>query len=98
MNLEQTIENMKTLINDLSKENEELKAQVEALQLTIDMSKTSNDKAKELIEQCGKAFAEYNVAIAEARKAQKEYNDSIKELYILKKKYQKEMEQLIDEI
>lgn len=98
MTLEQTIENMKVLIDDLSKENEELKTQVEALQLTINMSDESTKKAKEIIEQCGEAYAEYTVAIAEAKKAQEEYSAAVKELYILKKKYQKEMEKLIDEI
>ena len=98
MNEKQIIENMKQLIADLTKENEELKTQNEALQLTLNMSAKSEEKAKELIEQCGKAYADYQVAIADARQAQKEYNAAIKELYLLKTKYKKEMENLIDEI
>lgn len=92
MNEQEIIKNMKTLITDLSKENEKLKNENAALKLTLELSEKSytesTERAKELITTCDVTVSEYREAIDGAHKAKKEYEKAVRELNILKKEYE----------
>ena len=102
MNSEEKILNMTKLIEDLSKENELLKEENQALKFTLDMYdkkyKDNLDVANDIIDKCSKSKEEYMTAINEAHNAKKEYDEALRDMYLLKKKYQKEMKQFIDMI
>ena len=99
MNNEQKIANMSALIQQLSEENEQLKTDIAALKLTIELSEKNYDgslnRAKELIAQCTPLVDEYQEAIAGAKEAKSKYEAAAQELDALKNKYKKEMEKLI---
>lgn len=102
MDEQEKILNMTKVINDLNKENEELKAQVAELLLKLELTETnysgSMEKAKKLIETCGDLIVQYNESLAEVHKARDKYKSSTKELAMLKKRYQKEMDDIIKQI
>lgn len=99
---EQIIENMKKVIDDLNKENEQLKEQVAELTLKLELVNSdysnSMEKAKNLIETCGNLIVQYNKSLAEVHEARDKYRTSTKEMAMLKKQYQKKMDDIIKQI
>lgn len=102
MELQNKLDNAVTLIEQLNKENEELKQRAVNAELELSLYKKNYDESMEnvklLIEKCGRAAAEYHESLDSVKKARKEYEAAIKEIYILKKKYKKKINKIIDEI
>lgn len=102
MNNEEIIENMKKLIDTLSKENEQLKEDVASTQIELEIQKANykeiTDKAKDLIFKCDKLSKEYNDALKDINSARKEYVSLISELKNIKKNYKKNVDNIIKQL
>lgn len=96
------LSNAAILIEQLNKENEELKEKSigDELDLALfkDNYKETLERAEELIAVCGSVIREYQELIAEAKQAKYEYESAKKEIYKLKKQYKKKLEELINHI
>lgn len=102
MDIKEQLSNATVLIEQLNKENEELKKKSIDDELELSLCKSDYDEtlnhAKELIATCESVINEYRGLIYSLKKAKQEYDSSIKEIYKLKKRYKKELERLINQI
>lgn len=102
MDEKEKLSNAAILIEQLNKENEELKEKSigDELDLALfkDNYKETLERAEELIAVCGSVIREYQELITEAKQAKYEYESAKKEIYKLKKQYKKKLEKLINHI
>lgn len=88
MNENNKMENLTQLINNLSSENEKLKTENKALQITLELSKNSDTKVKALMDKLERYAEQYKEAIDAANNAKKEYELAHQEAKILRKQYE----------
>lgn len=101
MDMNEKLSNASILIDQLNKENEELKRKNSELELKLTFQETDYDevteKARNIIETCERSMKEYKEATAAMNKAKEEYQAAIKEIYELKLKYKKAVKKIINQ-
>lgn len=101
MDMNEKLSNASILIDQLNKENEELKRLNSELELKLTLQETDYDdvteKARNIIETCEKSMKEYKEATVAMNKAKEEYQAAIKEIYELKLKYKKTIKKMINQ-
>lgn len=94
------IENLKATIEELYKENKELKEKVEAYEVSVkyqdDNYAETLEKAKQIMVACEQSKQLYETALKEYEDKINSYNVAIKEVYKLKQKYEQELNKMID--
>lgn len=100
MDLNKKIELQQEIINDLTKEIEELKAKVEDLEFEKGLFNSNHqeslDRANKLILECSEKINTFNELNSSLVEIKKQYKEATKEIYQLKAKYKNEYEDFKD--
>lgn len=102
MDNENKLKTMAIVIEDLNKENEDLRSRYADLRLEFDLYKADNkdsmQKAKEMIVECSTLAEQYKNIIKELEIAKKQYRKALKDVNDIKDKYRGKVNRIIDDI
>lgn len=102
MDNEDKLKTMTVVIEDLNKENEDLKSRYAELSFEFDLyksdNKTSMEKAKEIIAECTALAKQYRDVIKELNDAKSQYEQALRDVKEIKEKYRKKVNQIINDI
>lgn len=102
MDNENKLNAMATVIEELNKENDDLKSRYAELSFEFEMYKADNaksmEKAKEMVADCSALAKQYRDVLKDFYNAKEQYEQALKEVKEIKQKYREKINQIIKDI